>query len=180
MRLSRRVLAAVFALFLAAGPAFARPLTEVESRSLAETVASFDAAMRASDYATVIKTIPPRIMAHIAKSAGVEVAVLPPLVVAQMKAALAQVKLVSFGMDLAKAGYHELPGGEPYVLIPTETVMDTADGKSTAKSHTLALLDGGAWYLLRVSEAPQVSILRQVYPEFAEVEFPASSLEATE
>ena len=76
------------------------------------------------------------------------------IVIAQMKAALAQVKLVSFGMDFAKAEHQELPSGEPYVLIPTETVMDTADGKSTAKSHTLALLDGGAWYLLRVSEAP--------------------------
>ena len=102
------------------------------------------------------------------------------VVIAQMKAALAEVKVVSFGMDLAKAEHHELPSGQPYVLIPTETVMDAGDGKSVAKSHTLALLDGGAWYLLRVSEAEQVTIMRQVYPEFAEVEFPASSLEATE
>ena len=70
-----------------------------------------------------------------------------------MKAALAEVKLVSFGMDIAKAEHHELPSGEPYVLIPTETVMDTGDGKSAARSHTLALLDGGAWYLLRVSDS---------------------------
>ena len=179
MRLVKRVLVAVFAVLLSVGAGFARPLTEAESRSLAETVAAFDAAMRDADYETVFKTIPPRIMAHIAKSVGVDVDTLRVVVIGQMKAALAEVKLVSFGMDVSKAEHRELPSGEPYVLIPTETVMDTGDSKSVARSHTLALLDGGAWYLLRVSEAEQVAIMRQVYPEFAEVEFPASSLEAT-
>ena len=180
MRLLKHVLVAVFAVLLSVGGGSARPLTEAESRSLAETAAAFDAAMHKADYETVFKTIPPRIMAHIAKSVGVDVDALRVVVIAQMKAALADVNLVSFGMDVSTAEHRELPSGEPYVLIPTETVMDTGNGKSVARSHTLALLDDGVWYLLRVSEAQQVTILRQVYPEFAEVEFPASSLEASE
>jgi hypothetical protein len=180
MTLLKHVLVAAFAVLLAAGATFARPLSEAENRSLAETVEAFDAAMRDRDYETVVKTVPPRIIAHIAKSAGVDADALKVVMIAQIKAALAEVELVSFGMDVAKAEHHELPNGEPYVLIPTETVIDAGDGKSVTKSHTLALLDGGAWYLLRISEAEQVTIMRQVYPEFAEVEFPASSLEATE
>jgi hypothetical protein len=180
MTLLKHVLVAAFAVLLAAGATFARPLSEAENRSLAETVEAFDAAMRDRDYETVVKTVPPRIIAHIAKSAGVDADALKVVMIAQIKAALAEVELVSFGMDVAKAEHHELPNGEPYVLIPTETVIDAGDGKSVAKSHTLALLDDGAWYLLRISEAEQVTIMRQVYPEFAEVEFPASSLEATE
>jgi hypothetical protein len=180
MTLLKHVLVAAFAVLLAVGATFARPLSEAENRSLAETVEAFDAAMRDRDYETVVKTVPPRIIAHIAKSAGVDADALKVVMIAQIKAALAEVELVSFGMDVAKAEHHELPNGEPYVLIPTETVIDAGDGKSVAKSHTLALLDDGAWYLLRISEAEQVTIMRQVYPEFAEVEFPASSLEATE
>jgi hypothetical protein len=180
MTLFKHILIAAFALVLAAGATFARPLSEAENRLLVETVEAFDAAMRNADYTTVIKTVPPRIIAHIAKSAGVDADALKVVMIAQIKAALAEVELVSLGMDVAKAEHHELPSGVPYVLIPTETVIDAGDGKTVARSHTLALLDGGAWYLLRVSEAQQVTIMRQVYPEFAEVEFPASSLEATE
>ena len=56
-----------------------------------------------------------------------------------MKAALAEVKLVSFGMDLAKAEHHELPSGEPYVLIPTETVMDAARRQVRWRDRTRSL-----------------------------------------
>jgi hypothetical protein len=177
----KHILVAVFALLLAAGAAFARPLTEAENRSLAATIEAFDAAMRASDYETVVKTIPPRIMEHIATQTGMEVDALRKTIIDQMKAALAEVKLLSFGMDLQNAKHRQLANGEPYVLIPTETVMDAgAAGKFKAKSDTLALLDGGTWYLLRVNEAQQVAIMRQVYPEFAGVEFSAGSMEALE
>ena len=40
---------------------------------------------------------------------------------------------------------------------------------------TLALIDGSDWYLLRVSDQQQVTILRKVYPSFATVEFPDDS-----
>jgi hypothetical protein len=175
---TRKLLIAAFLLLFAAAPVMARQVSEAEANSLAATVASFDAAMHASDYETVANTIPPRVLEHIAKAAGVDVAVLRVIVVEQMKAALAEVKLLSFGMDLAAAEHRELPNGEPFVLIPTETVMDAGEGgKVRATSQTLALLDGGAWYLLRVADAQQVEIMRQVYPEFANVEFPTGSTE---
>jgi len=161
-----------------AGSADARDLTDAESAALAQTVSSFDAAMRASDYAGVVKIMPPRILEHIAKSAGVDPDVLRKIIIEQMAKALAAVKIVSFGMDLAKAEQKELGDGTPYVLIPTEVVMDAGDGKTAVRSHTLALIDADVWYLLRVSDAEQLTILRQVYPEYAGVEFPAGSTEA--
>jgi hypothetical protein len=56
--------------------------------------------------------------------------------------------------------------------------MDAGNGNISVNSHTLALMDGGAWYLLRVSEVQQIEILRKVYPEFAGVVFPTGSVEA--
>ena len=167
----------MFAL-VGAGTADARDLTEAESASLAQTVSSFDAAMRANDYAGIVKIMPPRILEHIAKGAGVEVDVLRKIVIEQMANALAAVKLVSFGMDLAKAEHRELADGTPYVLIPTEVVMDAGDGKTVARAHTLALIDADVWYLIRITDQQQLTILRQVYPEYAGVEFPSGTTEA--
>jgi hypothetical protein len=181
MTLVRHTIVAIVALLLAAASTLARPLTDAETSSLAATVETFDAAMAAQDYATVVKTIPPRIMAFIAKQAGVEVDALHEIIITQMRAALADVKLLSFGMDLDKARHQELPNGEPYVLLPTETKIDLgAGGKFIAKSDTLALLDEGVWYLLRVNEAQQVAIMRQVYPEFAGIEFSPGTMEPLE
>jgi len=161
--------------------AHARQLTGDEKQALEQSVASFDAAMKSEDYTVIANTIPPRVLDFIAKQAGMEVDALREVVVQQMKAALATVKLESFSMDFAALEEKELANGDPYVLIPTETVISSeATGKMVAKSDTLALLDQGKWYLLRVSEAQQVAILRQVYPEFAAVQFSAGTMEAAE
>ncbi|MDQ8699509.1 hypothetical protein [Hyphomicrobium sp. LHD-15] len=158
--------------------AAARDLSSAEVSSLKETVTRFDAAMHGSNYEVVVDTIPPRVLAHIAEQSGFERAKLRTFVIATMKQTLAAVKLVSFGMDTDKLDQKQLADGTPFALIPTLTVMDAGNGKISVNSHTLALIDNGTWYLLRVSEAQQIEILRKVYPEFAGVVFPAGSVEA--
>ena len=102
------------------------------------------------------------------------------VLIQQLSRTLDEVKIVSFGMDLGKAIPKALPDGTPFLLIPTETVIDPGDGgeKMAVRSHTLALLDGAEWYLLRVSDEAQVTILKQVYPGFAGETFPDSTTEA--
>ena len=179
MRGIARLIVVTLALVLTSGIVAARPLTDGERSSLADTVATFDAAMRGADYAAVSKTIPPKVLGFIANKGGMDVAKLREIVIDQMTKALAEVKIEAFSMDLAKAEYRELPTGEPYVLIPTETIMDTGDkGKFKATSQTLAFIDEGAWYRVRVNEQQQGDIMRQVYPQFVGVEFDSGSVEA--
>lgn len=154
------------------GPVQARPLTDAEKDKLQQTVDAFDKAMRDEDYDKVANTIPPRVMEFIAKQAGLEVDALRTVVIQQMEAALAAVTLEEFGMDMKALKEAELDNGAPYALIPTETVMTSeATGTMRVQSETLALLDEGQWYLVRVNDLQQVAILRQVYPEFSTVEF---------
>lgn len=160
------------------GIAAARTLSGDEVGSLKATVERFDAAMHGSDYGVVVDTIPPRVLSHIAEQAGLDRDKLRTLVIGMTKQALETVKLVSFGMDTSKLEEKQLADGTPFALIPTVTVMDAGNGKISVNSHTLALIDGGAWYLLRVSEVQQIEILRKVYPEFAGVVFPTGSVEA--
>jgi hypothetical protein len=76
-------------------------------------------------------------------------------------------------MDLAGAETH-VSGDRTWLLIPTWTEMTVEGaGRVRFETRTLALEDDGEWYLVRVEDAPQAAMLREVYPEFAEVEFPA-------
>lgn len=173
-----RLAAALLVLVLAVAPAAARPLTDAESAALAERVASFDAAMRNRDYDVIIGVIPPKILDHIATGAGTTADVLRPMLAGQMKEIFESVEIESFGMDLAGLEQRELADGEPIVFIPTRTVMDLGAelGRMQVDSQTLGMMDAGDWYLVRVNDTAMVGILRQVYPEFAGVEFPAETV----
>jgi hypothetical protein len=173
------IAALAFAAFLLPVSASARSLEDKEKAALGTTVAEFDAAMKANNFERVIATVPPKVINSIASKGGIKVEDLKPVMIAMMKSAMEKVKIESFGMDLAKAEYKETANGTPYVLIPTTTVMSAPEiGKIQQKSHSLGIMDEGKWYLIRVSEAQQVVILREVYPEFTGVEFPQGSMEA--
>ena len=170
----------VLVLFSIVNSAIARDLTALERKTLHVQIARFETALKNSDYKTVSETVPPKVLESIAGHAGISVSQLRGALTTQMQMTLAAVKLLSFDMDEGKIQTKEASGGMPYALIPTVTVMDAGQGKIEARSHTLALMDGGEWYLLRINEEKQLAILREVYPSFATVEFPAGTMDAVE
>jgi hypothetical protein len=173
-----RILVAILLVILVTVPAEARAIDDKEKAALATKVAEFDAAMRAQNYSVVIETIPPRVLAAIAGKLKVTSDVLRKTLLMQIDQVMKAVKIESFGMDLAKAEHKELASGAPYVLIPTRTVIDGgAAGRVTQSSFTLALIDDGKWYLLRVEDEPQVVMLRESYPDFSKVELPKGKME---
>ncbi|MCZ7928853.1 hypothetical protein [Agrobacterium pusense] len=165
----------LFLLIAVACPVSARDLSPAEQERLRAQIERFSIALNAQDFETVGKTVPPKIFEFIASDAGVTVEQLRSALTAQMQMALAAVKITEFTMDAQAISLAETPDGTPYALIPTKTVMETGGQTIEAKSHTLALIDGSDWYLLRVSDQQQVTILRKVYPSFATVEFPDDS-----
>ncbi|MBB2906889.1 hypothetical protein [Agrobacterium pusense] len=171
----KRLLSCLFLLIAVACPVSARDLSPAEQERLRAQIERFSAALNAQDFETVGKTVPPKIFEFIASDAGVTVEQLRSALTAQMQMALAAVKITEFTMDARAISLTETPDGTPYALIPTKTVMETGGQTIEAKSHTLALIDGSDWYLLRVSDQQQVTILRKVYPSFATVEFPDDS-----
>jgi hypothetical protein len=173
------VIAAVLLLVLVPCAASARSLNDREKAALAATVKSFEVAMREYNFARVVQTLPPRFLAALARRFGVS----PDDIVAAMTKSMKQTlesgvaKIESFGFDLGPALYKEAPNGTPYVLIPTQTVVSVSGRRVREKGHTVALLDEGQWYLLRIEGALQLQILREVYPEFGSVEIPSGSTE---
>jgi hypothetical protein len=180
--MNRALFSATAALFLAASmlvPATAREVTEDERAALAETIAEFDTATRALDMETVIGYLPPKMLAGMAQQFGLTVEDLQAAMIQQSADAMATVTIVDFGMDLEAARYEEASDGMPYVLVPTTTVVDAGSGQMRAVSDTLALLEEGEWYLLRVDPS-QVDMLKTIYPNLADVTFDPGTMEAVE
>ena len=134
--------------------------------------------MAASKFDAVLDFMPPKVASLFAKKMGMEPAAFRSQIVMQIQETMKLVKFESFGMEAGNMAFKEGAAGEPFALVPTRTVMIMPDGqKVAATSHTLALLDGGKWYLARVEDATQVSMLREAYPEFANVEIPRGTME---
>jgi hypothetical protein len=179
MRLLAQLAAAVGLILALAVPALAQAVTPAQHDALAARIETFDVAMRASDMAGIMGVVPPKVLDEIAKQNNITAEQLIAAAQEQINTAMADIKLVSFGMDLDKAEYKTLPDGTTYALIPTETVMDLGaqgGGKFRATASTLGLLDGDTWYLVRVEDPQQVAILKTVYPAFADVVFPTGSM----
>lgn len=180
MIILNRALAALALLVALAVPAVAQDLTEAQQTALTERVESFDTAMRENDMQTVMGVVPPKVLEKIAAQSNLSVDDLLAAMQAQMDEIMGKVEIVSFGMELDGVEYTTFDSGIVYGMIPTETVIDLgadAGGKMRATSKTLGLLDGDTWYLVRIDDPAQVAIIKEIYPDFADVEFPAGTVE---
>jgi hypothetical protein len=180
MTILNRALAALALLVALAVPAVAQDLTEAQQTALTERVESFDTAMRENDMQTVMGVVPPKVLEKIAAQSNLSVDDLLAAMQAQMDEIMGKVEIVSFGMELDGVEYTTFDSGIVYGMIPTETVIDLgadAGGKMKATSQTLGLLDGDTWYLVRIDDPAQVAIIKEIYPDFADVEFPAGTVE---
>lgn len=185
MRRLLRLAAAAWLLGLLAVPSVAQTLSpkdRLESAqyfALVNRIDSFNAAMEAGDMVQIMGVVPPKVLDKIATTYGVTTEQLVAATQEQFAEVMKTVTFVSFEMDLESATFFVLPSGTPYALIPTETVMDLGanGGKMRATASTLGLLDGDTWYLVRTEDGQQVQMLKEIYPEFADVEFPKGAME---
>lgn len=160
------------ALFLAA---CATPynLPADDRADIAARIAGFERAFVRGDTTEIINVVPPRVITAIAHRGGVSEKVLRREMAKLTRQATAKVKVVSFGMTLDQARFLTTPSGRPYGLIPTQTIVQTPSGiKLQSNTNTLTLEDGDKWYLIRIDDAQQIDLMREVYPDFKSVSFP--------
>ena len=167
----------LFAVFLAFSMAAAQgePLSADEQASLNATRTQFIEALQTKDFGIIVSVIPPRVLNHIAASAGAT----PAQLLAELPKIMKQTMInVSFGtteivtedLDATK----EVFEGAEYAwgFAPSTFEMTVNGQKLRSVGQTLVLQDAGKWYLVRTSEADKVALMRTIYPFFAEVDFP--------
>ena len=145
--------------------------------AIAARIADFDAMMRQGRIADSIDFLPPRLLRMIAQRFGVPDADVKAMIGAQMADAVADVRFLSFGMDMQAARVAATPDRQrAYMLIPTHSMIAVPDvGTLRSQTSTLALQDDGLWYLVRLDSPQQAALLRAAYPEFTGVDFPSGS-----
>jgi len=179
----RAVLTAVIAAGVLLGsPARAQEVTAADRAQVEARVDILEQALAGGDFAASLDVTPPALRAALARRLGITEAEMRVLMAEAMGSMMADVTFVSYQMDVPGAAVRATPvGGRTYLMIPTTTVIDVKDaGRVRVRSETLALEEAGDWYLVRVQEASQTDILREVYPEFADVQFPPGVTEAVE
>lgn len=161
-------------------PVMAQDIGNADRAAIAGQIEAFDAIMKAGRMADSLDFVPPRLLRAIAGTVGLPEAEFKAMVGASIADAIKGATFVSFGMDMAAAVVGITPDrSRSYMLIPTESVIALPQvGRLLSKTSTLALKDEDQWYLVRVDNAAQIVILKDVYPEFARVEFPTGSTAA--
>lgn len=169
----RHALAIALFLLASALPAWAlEGLTPRQEAALERTVARFDRAMRAENYSALFDFTPPKVRAEIARQYGVSQSRMKREMSRQVRAATAAMTIEDFEMHMDRAQARTLRDGTPYVVIPNRTRVRAGGKVTTVRSHAIAILDGGRWYLIRAKEQRQIQILRRAYPAFAGVRLP--------
>jgi hypothetical protein len=159
----------------------ARSVDKTEMAALTAIVVEFEKAITSNDLGGAMKVMPPRVWDYLKKASNLDDAQMMKALTDVMAETYSKVKMESFLMDMSGAIAKELPDGTPYMLIPTETIVSAGEGgKFAMRSHTLALMDEGKWYLLRISDPQPLVILMKVYPQYKGVSFPSGSNEMLE
>lgn len=153
----------------------ARDVTEAEKAALVERAVNYQQAFIDKDYEAILDGSSPRFYAHIAEQAGVTVPELRAFLIQQSKTVMATATIEAHELDLENTQYLQTKSGAPYALIPTRVVLNIPEkGRLEITRETLALLDEDKWWLMRINDASQVSILQQVYPSFENITFKRS------
>lgn len=172
-----RFLAAAALATLAALPALARNITPEDRTAIAERIDAPGAAMTEGDWAALSDSVPPRIREQLATANGMSVDQLRDAMASAMTSIMQAATVEDFGMSLETAEEHQTADGTPYLLIPTFTIIATeGNPRIRVDSQTVALEDGGGWYLVRTDDAAQTAKVKDLFPAFATVAFPKGTM----
>ncbi len=179
-----RVLAVIAAagFCMMVGSASAQSFSDADRARVEARISQLDAVISGGDLTGALEVVPPLMLQTIAERTGTTEAALVSAMREMIRIQLGDLTIVDYDMDLAAAvPTLTTDGSRTYLLIPTQLVMLVPDGRRfRVRSNTLAFEDGDDWYLVRVQEPSQVALVRELWPAFVDVEFPAGVTEAVD
>ena len=172
------ILRLCFALCLLSSPLVA---TAQEAEALKARVDAYSAAMQSKTYEGIIDVVPERILTMMAGHANTDVPALRSAMIKQTEQAIATIDILAFSIDTGDPDFRQTENGVDYAFLPTASLMAVPGvGKIQSETNTLALRDGGEWYLTSIDSAQQILVVREAYPGFKKVDFPSGSSKAVD
>ena len=147
-------------------------LDAAAKQSLNARVAAFDRDMNRGDITAVMDYLPPKMLGQLAQEVGADPEFIKAAASAMLTGMTQELKIAGRS-DLSQALVGTAGNGAPYVLVPGAARITAGKETMTTQGTTLALQDGGQWYLLGLADAETLADLRAAYPEFRSVALPA-------
>ena len=172
---------AAMILFVSTALPAAAEFTAAQKEQLAEKIEAFEAAVRVSDVAEVVRVMPPAVYEFMAAGSGMSIDSFRDFAIEKISEVMDGIEVLKVEMDVVNVEYLMTPDGFDYALVPSSIEFSLPEvGAIEATSHTLALMDNDQWYLLRIDDPQQLLIITQVYPSFKNVELPRGSYKVLE
>lgn len=146
-------------------------LTADSRQALTSRIKDFDREISRSNMQAIVNFLPPKLIALKAEEAGASPEFVKAAIATMMKGVLGDMKFTGRS-DLSQALVGTAGNGQPYAIIPTVAQVELGGEKMTQQGLTLALLDGGQWYLVGLTEQNIVDDVKAAYPEFSSVNLP--------
>lgn len=147
--------------------------------SLEKAVEDYNAAFSQKNWLDIVGFIPPKIFEALTGTSRADLESVKAELASQLASALPTgVVIESFAMEVSGAAYKTMADGATLAFVPTTTniLVDPPSNRVRVKSQTLAIEDGGRWYLLRLS--PEIrNLVNQVYPDLSQIDLPMPTFE---
>jgi hypothetical protein len=180
--LSHLLVFVLLLLLISAGGMFraeAKEIPDKQKKALKIAIFNFNKAVLSEDYPVVVESsMTPLLLEHYSRKLEVDIKQIKAVIAKKMAMGMRGVKIRSFSMDQTSINFGELADGTPYALIPTKMLLEIDSQKVLSISETLGLIDDGKWYLVRIDNLNQVSLIRTLYPLFRIVKFNIDALAA--
>ena len=179
-RLARHALGCAAALLafalLASASVEARGLSAAEASALAPRANGYAKALASRSGQGIVALMPPKVLAQMAERQGKAQAAVRSALASEVSRELRRFEIKGVTVDVAAADRRSLSDGTTIALVPTRTkVAVPLVGVVEELSRTLALRDGGQWYLIRVEDADQRRMVSRAYPGFQGVSIPGAT-----
>ena len=166
----------VAAVMIAVSVAPALAFDDADRAAVAKSFETLAENSKSENIPALVDSMPPKILEKMAEPTGMDVAVLKPMIVEQLKQAMSQVSIGEFTYDLDAMQSGTSDAGRSYAVVPTSVVMEISGASMKADGPTLALEDGDQWYLLQVQSPDQKQLLATAYPDLADVDLPVPTV----
>lgn len=146
-------------------------LSTSAKQSLEARVNAFDREVNRGNLGASVDYLPPKIIALLTEETGVSAEFVKAAAGAMLEGMTSDMN-ISGGHDLSQALVGTAGNGMPYAVIPGAAHVEIDGQSMTDQGYSLALLDGGTWYLVALNDQEAVDEVRQAYPEFQGVALP--------
>lgn len=148
-------------------------MTPALKQSLNARVNAFDRDLNRGNISAVLDYLPPKMISDMSAGVDADPEFVKAAVGAMLDGMTRELKIAGRS-DLSQALVGTTSAGNPYALVPGAATITAGGETMTQQGNTLALLDGGQWYLVGLSDAETVADIRKSYPEFRGVALPVS------